>query len=150
MHKKKWMTIIKHRPSCMMDDDRACTPWQSHGLWHFSGLWNLFCRLHNEIILVGPFNSHYRTKFRSNKIEMACQVQFDTTYSVMSLFQRESIATMWKGGGHYVYHTVPSTKLCPKQKSMAPRAILCTVQFVIPLLLTFVLYGLKNCMFCCF
>jgi hypothetical protein len=34
-------------------------------------------------------------------------------------------------------YTVPSTKLCPKQKSMAPCAILCTMQFVIPLLLTF-------------
>jgi hypothetical protein len=83
---------------------------------------------------------------------MACQVQFvrvDTTYSIiMSSAKRIYYATtMWKEDTTY---TLPSIKLCPKQKSMAPCAILCTVQFVLPLLLTFVLYGLKNCMFCCF
>lgn len=48
---------------------------------------------------------------------MACQVQFDTTYSVTSSVQRESIATtMCKGGGHYVYHTVPKYQALSKAK----------------------------------
>jgi hypothetical protein len=140
VHKRKWMTIIKHRPSCMMDDDRACTPWQSPGLWHFSGLWNLFCRLHNEIILVGPFNSHYRTNSDPTKYKWPVKYNLTLHTPSRALF-KENLLLQQCAREEDTTYTIPyqSTKLCPKQKSMAPCAILCTVQFVIPLLLTFVL-----------
>jgi hypothetical protein len=102
-------------------------------------LWNPFCRLHNEIILVGP--SIVTTKQNSDPTKdygLSSTIWYYILHHKL-ISKRIYATTMWKGGGHYVYHSVPSTKLCPKQESMAPCAILCTVQFVIPLLLTFVL-----------
>ncbi len=53
MHKRKWMTISSTNPVAWWTTTEL-EIWRSHGLWHFSGFRNLFCRLHNEIILVGP------------------------------------------------------------------------------------------------
>jgi hypothetical protein len=155
VHKRKWMKISSTNPPlhdgwpqslysisvyiCMgrgsIRGKHWLEIWQSHGLRHFSGLWNLLRGLHNEIILVGP--SMVTTEQNSDP----------TKYNGLS-------STICKGG-HYILHhessvqresmlqqcgredttyTIPyrEPSFVQSKKSMSPCAILCIMQFVVP------------------